>query len=85
MCNIAPVLTRTGVFYVVKTLVPQPREWQTTSEVADRPANELRGGRPPDMANQASDLRGGRPPGKRPQRRQTGVADHHKKDKEKTV
>ena len=55
MCNIAPVLTRTGVFYVVKTLVPQPREWQTTSEVADRPAND------PE------------------------VADHHKKDKEKTV
>ena len=75
MCNIAPVLTRTGVFYVVKTLVLQPWEWQTsswqtTSEVADRPANELRGGGPP---------------GKRPQRRQTGVADHHKKDKEKTV
>ena len=71
MCNIAPVLTRTGVFYVVKTLVPQPREWQTsswqttsevadhsrqtTSEVADHPAND------PE------------------------VADHHKKDKEKTV
>ena len=46
MCNIAPVLTRTGVFYVVKTLVLQHREWQTSSEVADRPANELRGGRP---------------------------------------
>ena len=65
MCNIAPVLTRTGVFYVVKTLLPQPgdgkraQRWQTTrqttSEVADHPAND------PE------------------------VADHHKKDKEKTV
>ena len=72
MCNIAPVLTRTGVFYVVKTLVPDANDlrgggpltasdpMQATSEVADHPANGLR---------QAT----------------SEVADHHKKDKEKTV
>ena len=58
MCNIAPVLTRTGVFFVVKM------------------ANDLRGGGPLTVAN---DPRGGGP------KTTPEVADHHKKDKEKTV
>ena len=60
MCNIAPVLTRTGVFYVVKMAndlrgggpltANDPRGGgprQTTSEVADHPANDPGGGGPP--------------------------------------
>ena len=84
MCNIAPVLTRTGVFYVVKTLVPDANDLrggarQVTSEVADHPASDLRGG-----ARQATSEVADHPANGL---RQTAseVADHHKKDKEKTV
>ena len=83
MCNIAPVLTRTGVFYVVKTLVPDANDlrgggpltasdpMQTTSEVADhsRQATSEVADHPANGLRQAT----------------SEVADHHKKDKEKTV
>ena len=91
MCNIAPVLTRTGVFYVVKTLVPDANDlrgggpltasdpMQATSEVADHPASDLRGG-----ARQATSEVADHPANGLRQAT-SEVADHHKKDKEKTV
>ena len=59
MCNIAPVLTRTGVFYVVKTLVPDANDLRGGGPLT---ASDLRGGRPPGKRPQANGLRGGGPP-----------------------